>query len=100
MVVADAFVAHATNGTALSKQTPDQTMKYRILLLPAMAALLAACDANVTVPPKEGDKTTIVNPPAEKKVENNTTIVNPPAEKKVEHNTTIVTPAAPAPEKK
>jgi hypothetical protein len=55
-------------------------MKYHILLL-AVTGLLAACDANVNVPPKE----------------EKTTIINPPAEKKVEHNTTVVTPAAPAP---
>ena len=60
-------------------------MKYHILLL-AVSGLLAACDADVNVPPsREGDKTTIVNPPAEKKTETNTTIVTPaPAEPKKE----------------
>lgn len=49
-----------------------------------LALLLAACDAHVnTAPPTvEKKETTIINPPAEKKVETNTTIVNPPAEKK------------------
>jgi predicted small lipoprotein YifL len=45
-------------------------MKKSIYLL-AMLALFAACE----------QKTTTVNPPAEKK-ESNTTIVNPPSEKK------------------
>ena len=57
---------------------PIRNMKYHILLL-AVSGLLAACDADVNVPAKEGDKTTIVNPPGEKKVESNTTVVNPPA---------------------
>ena len=55
-------------------------MKY--LLIPAVALLLAACDAKVsTAPPTVEKDTTIINPPAkeEKKVENNTTIINPPA---------------------
>jgi len=45
---------------------------------------LAGCDARVeTAPPVfEKKETTIVNPPAEKKVENNTTFVNPPAGEK------------------
>jgi hypothetical protein len=66
-------------------------MKYHFLFLIA-ASLLVACDTDVNVPPSKGD-TTIVTPPAEKKVEN-TTIVTPPAEKKVETNTTIVNPPA------
>jgi len=45
-------------------------MKKSIYLL-AMLALFAACE----------QKTTTVNPPADKK-ESNTTIVNPPSEKK------------------
>ena len=61
-------------------------IKYRILLpLISVAAvmLLAACDARVNTVPAEGDKTTIVNPPAkEKTVEHQTTVVTPPAEKK------------------
>jgi len=54
-------------------------MKKRIYLL-AMLGLFAGCE----------QKTTTVNPPAEKK-ESNTTIVNPPSEKK-ETNTTVVNP--------
>ena len=54
-------------------------MKKSIYLL-AMLGLFAACE----------QKTTTVNPPAEKQ-ESNTTIVNPPAQKK-ETNTTIVNP--------
>ena len=56
-------------------------MKKSIYLF-AMLGLFAACE----------QKTTTVNPPAEKK-ESNTTIVNPPSEKK-ETNTTIVNPPA------
>jgi len=55
-------------------------MKKSIYLL-AVFALLAACE----------QKTTTVNPPADKK-ESNTTIVNPPSQKK-ETNTTVVNPA-------
>lgn len=55
-------------------------MKTKLALI-AVAAVLASCRADVTVPGGEGDKT-IINPPAEKKVEKNTTIVTPPAEKK------------------
>lgn len=54
-------------------------MKKSIYLL-AMLGLFAACE----------QKTTTVNPPADKK-ESNTTIVNPPSEKK-ESNTTVVNP--------
>jgi hypothetical protein len=54
-------------------------MKKCIYLL-AMLGLFAACE----------QKTTTINPPAEKK-ESNTTIVNPPSEKK-ETNTTVVNP--------
>jgi hypothetical protein len=54
-------------------------MKKSIYLV-AMLGLFAACE----------QKTTTVNPPAEKK-ESNTTIVNPPSEKK-ETNTTVVNP--------
>jgi predicted small lipoprotein YifL len=54
-------------------------MKKSIYLLIALG-LLAACE----------QKTTTVNPPAEKK-ENHTTVVNPPSEKK-ETNTTVVNP--------
>lgn len=61
------------------------------LLFSFAAFLLVSCDAKVTVP---GGSTTVVNPPAEKKVEHNTTVVTPPAEKKVENNTTIVNPPA------
>jgi len=56
-------------------------MRKSIYLL-AMLGLFAACE----------QKTTTVNPPAEKK-ESNTTIVNPPSEKK-ESNTTVVNPPA------
>ena len=56
-------------------------MKTPFLLM-AIAVLLASCKADVhTAPAGEGDKTTLVNPPAENKVEN-TTVVTPPAEKK------------------
>ncbi len=54
----------------------------KIIYLLAMLGLFAACE----------QKTTTVNPPAEKK-ESNTTIVNPPSEKK-ESNTTVVNPPA------
>jgi hypothetical protein len=54
-------------------------MEKSIYLL-AMLGLFAACE----------QKTTTVNPPADKK-ESNTTIVNPPSEKK-ERNTTVVNP--------
>jgi len=47
-----------------------------------MLGLFPACE----------QKTTTVNPPAEKK-ESNTTVVNPPSEKK-ESNTTVVNPPA------
>jgi len=56
-------------------------MKKWIYLL-AMLGLFAACE----------QKTTTVNPPADKK-ESNTTVVNPPSEKK-ETNTTVVNPPA------
>ena len=52
----------------------------KIIYLLTMLGLFAACE----------QKTTTVNPPAEKK-ESNTTIVNPPSEKK-ETNTTVVNP--------
>ena len=54
-------------------------MKKSIYLL-AMLGLFAACE----------QRTTTVNPPAEKK-ESNTTVVNPPSQKK-ETNTTVVNP--------
>jgi hypothetical protein len=54
-------------------------MKKSIYLF-AMLGLFAACE----------QKTTTVNPPADKK-ESNTTIVNPPSQKK-ETNTTVVNP--------
>jgi hypothetical protein len=73
-------------------------MNKNILLLPAVAMLLGACDAKVTTAPAQPDKvieknTTVVNPPAkeEKKVENNTTIVNPPAPATEEKKTTTTT---------
>jgi hypothetical protein len=71
-------------------------MKLSIIhpLLVGAALTFAGCDARVNVTPEGGKDTTIVNPPAEKKVEHNTTVVNPPAEKKVESNTTIVNPPA------
>jgi len=52
--------------------------KYIYLL--AILGLFAACE----------QKTTTVNPPADKK-ESNTTVVNPPSEKK-ETNTTVINP--------
>jgi PBP1b-binding outer membrane lipoprotein LpoB len=60
---------------------PIKLMKKLICIL-ASVVLLGACE----------QKTTTVNPPAEKKTESNTTIVNPPAGKKTETNTTIVNP--------
>ena len=54
----------------------------KIIYLLAMLGLFAACE----------QKTTTVNPPAEKK-ESNTTVINPPSEKK-ESNTTVVNPPA------
>lgn len=68
-------------------------MKITHLSAAAFTVLFTGCDVKVSNPPPAGD-TTIVNPPAEKKVEHNTTIVNPPAEKKVENNTTIINPPA------
>ena len=56
-------------------------MKLPLISVAALT-LLAACDARVNTTPGEGDKTTIVNPAPEKKVEKDTTIVTPPAEKK------------------
>jgi hypothetical protein len=56
-------------------------MKSQLAVV-AASILLASCEADVNVPRGEGDKTTVVTPPAEKKVETNTTVVNPPAEKK------------------
>ena len=54
----------------------------RIVLLIALVAL-TGCRVKVNTPPVESkEETKIVNPPAEKKVENNTTIVNPPPAKK------------------
>lgn len=53
-----------------------------ISLLGAGLLGLASCKAKVEMPGtpvEEKKETTIVNPPAEKKVETNTTIVNPPA---------------------
>ena len=52
-------------------------MKTQLILtaVAAATAMLVSCDARVEVPKEE--KTTIVNPPAEKKVEHNTTIVPP-----------------------
>ncbi len=61
--------------------TPIKSMKKLICIL-ASAALFGACE----------QKTTTVNPPAEKKTENNTTVVNPTTEKKTESNTTVVNP--------
>ncbi|MGE5213400.1 MAG: hypothetical protein ACM3NN_06890 [Nitrospirota bacterium] len=53
----------------------------KFIYLFAMLGLFAACE----------QKTTTVNPPAEKK-ESNTTVVNPPSEKK--ESTTVVNPPA------
>jgi hypothetical protein len=58
----------------------DSSLMKKCIYLLAMLGLFAACE----------QKTTTVNPPAEKK-ESNTTIVNPPSEKK-ETNTTVVNP--------
>ena len=54
-------------------------MKTALLIL--ASAALVGCDADVHTSPAP-DKTTIVTPPAEKKVEHNTTVVTPPADKK------------------
>jgi hypothetical protein len=62
----------------MAAQYDLRDMRRSIYLL-AMLGLFAACE----------QKTTTVNPPAEKK--ENTTIVNPPSEKK-ETNTTVVNP--------
>lgn len=56
-------------------------MKLPLISIAAVI-LLAACDARVNTVPAEGDKTTIVNPPAQEKKVEHTTIVTPPAEKK------------------
>jgi len=72
-------------------------MKH-LLILPAFAMLLSACDVKVNTPPSTPvveKNTTVVNPPSEKKVENNTTINVPPAEKKTETNTTTITNQTP-----
>jgi len=71
----------STVGKEATEWLPDtiKWMKKSIYLL-AMLGLFAACE----------QKTTTVNPPADKK-ESNTTIVNPPSEKK-ETNTTVVNP--------
>src|SRR5262245_53050408 len=61
--------------------TYDSSDMRKSIYLLAMLGLFAACE----------QKTTTVNPPAEKK--ESTTIVNPPSEKK-ETNTTIVNPPA------
>jgi hypothetical protein len=58
----------------------DSSRMRKSIYLLAMLGLFAACE----------QKTTTVNPPAEKK-ESNTTIINPPSEKK-ETNTTVVNP--------
>jgi len=58
----------------------DSSGMTKIIYLLAMLGLFAACE----------QKTTTVNPPAEKK-ESNTTVVNPPSQKK-ETNTTVVNP--------
>ena len=63
-------------------------MKITCLSAAAIATLFTACDVKVT--PAGGD-TTIINPPAEKKVENHTTIVNPPAKETKDTTTTTVT---------
>jgi hypothetical protein len=60
----------------------DSSGMRKLIYLLAMLGLFAACE----------QKTTTVNPPAEKK-ESNTTVVNPPSEKK-ETNTTVVNPPA------
>jgi predicted small lipoprotein YifL len=58
----------------------DSSVMEKSIYLLAMLGLFAACE----------QKTTTVNPPADKK-ESNTTVVNPPSEKK-ETNTTVVNP--------
>jgi len=68
-------------GDRMAPRYDSGVMRKSIYVL-AMFGLFAACE----------QKTTTVNPPAEKK-ESNTTIVNPPSEKK-ETNTTVVNPPA------
>lgn len=62
-------------------------MKTHFLAFAVAGFGVAACDVKVNNPPS-GD-TTIVNPPAEKKVENNTTIVNPPKTQETKTSTTV-----------
>jgi predicted small lipoprotein YifL len=71
--------ARSQQGDRTATRYDSGVMKKSIYLL-AMLGFFAACE----------QKTTTVNPPAEKK-ESNTTIVNPPSEKK-ETNTTVVNP--------
>lgn len=73
-------------------------MKTHILMVPALAVILSACDARVTTPPAGPDKvieknTTVINPPAreEKKIEKNTTIINPPQAPVTEEKKTTTT---------
>jgi len=61
---------HRQRGDRMAAKYDSSGMRKTIYLL-AMLGLFAACE----------QKTTTVNPPAEKK-ETNTTIVNPPSEKK------------------
>src|SRR3954447_11833633 len=66
-------------GDRMAAEYDSGGMKKFIYLL-AMLGLFAGCE----------QKTTTVNPPADKK-ESNTTVVNPPSEKK-DTNTTVVNP--------
>jgi len=71
----------STVGKEATEWLPDTIKWYEKIDLPVgYVGLFAACE----------QKTTTVNPPADKK-ESNTTIVNPPSEKK-ETNTTVVNP--------
>ena len=75
----DSAEGQSARGDRISARYDSSGMRKSIYLL-AILGLFAACE----------QKTTTVNPPAEKK-ESNTTIVNPPSEKK-ETNTTVVNP--------
>jgi len=76
-----------SEATNFARRYDSSDMKRCIYLLLALG-LFGACE----------QKTTTVNPPAEKK-ESNTTVINPPSEKK-ETNTTVVNPPGQTKEEK
>jgi hypothetical protein len=83
----EARIVVAGETTNFAPRYDSSGMKKCIYLLMALG-LFAACE----------QKTTTVNPPAEKK-ESNTTVINPPSEKK-ETNTTVVNPPGQTKEEK